>query len=219
MDVDVDEDAGVDELLISTLVEHIADDAENSPIVVQTAPNIFNECFVAAVSAAKLTTTLSLRTQDQISGYSTTVSTFPLPSNTMYEYRVKDNQEISSPKKHESSYSNHCSSTNSTPSTSNPPLENVSFSPFMNFTPESDAKAIEHTGSAFGSGVSSSMAPYNILSAEPYSGEQNRGKKDPIVSVEASEAEAAVVALTSSSPSAGPESALGWLEYTYDFAA
>jgi hypothetical protein len=209
VDVDVDVDAGVDELLISTLVEHIADEVED----------IFSECVAAAASGVNLTTTLSQRAQGQASGYSTTGSTFPLPSNAMHEYRVKNNLEIRSPKKHENSNSNHSSSTNSTPSRFNPPLENVSFSPFMNFTPESDSKAIEHTGSGFRSGVSSNMAPYNILSVEPYSGEQNRSRKDTTVGVAAFAAEAAVVALTSTSPGSGPESASGWLEYTYDFAA
>jgi hypothetical protein len=212
-------DAAVDELLISTLVEHIADDAEDSPTVVQMVSNMFTECVAPAASAVKLTSMLSPRAERQGGGYSTAVPSFPIPSNGIYQYRAKDDQEIRSLKKLESSSLNRSSSSSSTPSKSNPPLESVSFSPFMNFTPESDAKAIEHTGSGCGSGVSSGMAPYNILSVEPYNGEQSRGKKDQTVSVVASTAEVAVVAPLRSSSSTGPESTLGWLDYTYDFAA
>lgn len=205
----------MDELLISTLVEHIADDAEDSPNVANTVPNIFNESVAATAGAIKLTALMSSRAEGQGGERSAEASLFPVPTNVMYQYRVKNNQEIRSPKRLESSISNS-SSTNGTPSKSNPPLENVSFSPFMNFTPESDAKAVEHMGTGFGSGISSGMAPFNILSVEPYNGEQNKGEKDQTVSVAAS---AAVVAMSRSNSDVVPESALGWLDYTYDFAA
>lgn len=235
VDINVDADAGADDLLLNALAEQITGEAEDIPAMAQIVPNKLNVASGAdadprnfmpcdppnrlratAAAVVKFTAMLAPRDESQGVKYSTTAPSFPLPSNVINQYREADVEKMSTTKEHDSIHLNRNCSANGTPSKSNPPFDNVSFSPFMNFTPESGNKTVEHAGSSLGFEISSGMLPYNILSVGPYNGERGRGNKDQNDIVEAP---APAVALLGPSTGAGPESALGWLDYPYDFTA